>query len=230
MQTKIQRISLQSEIIKCIQNHIKENGLTSGDKLPSQGEMSESIGVSRTCLREAIKTLEAQGLLEVRNGKGVFVGPSYGSDVIQVSISFHKEKERLLDILEARKVLEEEIIKMAVYRITNEEIVELGKVTDILMEKYRKKEDKREEDKKFHYMIYNSCHNDVMVRIMHSVSDLLNEFWNNPLDIINAFEGGMPYHQKLYEAIANRDLKSALLANDEIIKDARRELESAKLI
>ena len=223
MQPKIQKISLQSEIIKCIQNHIKENELSSGDKLPSQGEMSEIIGVSRTCLREAIKTLEAQGVLEVRNGKGVDVGQNYGSDVIQISISFHKKKEYFLDTLEVRSILEREILKMVVHRITDEEIAQLGKMTDILMEKYRKKEDKAEEDKQFHYMIYSCCHNDVMIRIMHSIM----VFWNDPLDIVDAFEEGMPYHQKLYEAIANRDLKGALLANDEIIKDIRRDLEAA---
>lgn len=223
MQPKIQKISLQSEIIKCIQNHIKENDLSSGDKLPSQGEMSEIIGVSRTCLREAIKTLEAQGVLEVRNGKGVYVGRNYGSDVIQVSISFHKKKEYFLDTLEVRSILEREILKMVVHRITDEEIAQLGKMTDILMEKYRKKEDKAEEDKQFHDMIYSCCHNDVMIRIMHSIM----VFWNDPLDIVDAFEDGMPYHQKLYEAIANRDLKGALLANDEIIKDIRRDLEAA---
>lgn len=223
MQPKIQKISLQSEIIKCIQSHIRENDLSSGDKLPSQGEMSEIIGVSRTCLREAIKTLEAQGVLEVRNGKGVYVGPNYGSDVIQVSISFHKKKEYFLDTLEVRSILEREILKMVVHRITDEEIAQLGRMTDILMEKYRKKEDKAEEDKQFHNMIYSCCHNDVMVRIMHSIM----VFWNDPLDIVDAFEDGMPYHQKLYEAIANRDLKGALLANDEIIKDIRRDLEAA---
>ena len=96
MHRKIQRVSLQSEITKYIQDYIKEEGLIRGDKLPSQGEMVEIMGVSRTSLREAIKTLEAQGLLEVRNGKGVFVGSNYGNDFIQLSIGFHKEKERLL--------------------------------------------------------------------------------------------------------------------------------------
>ena len=66
MHRKIQRVSLQSEITKYIQDYIKEEGLIRGDKLPSQGEMVEIMGVSRTSLREAIKTLEAQGLLEVR--------------------------------------------------------------------------------------------------------------------------------------------------------------------
>lgn len=227
MHRKIQRVSLQSEITKYIQDYIKEEGLIRGDKLPSQGEMVEIMGVSRTSLREAIKTLEAQGLLEIRNGKGVFVGSNYGNDFIQLSIGFHKEKERLLEALEVRHVLEREIIKMVVRRITEAEISELGQITDILMDKFYKKEEKRNEDRNFHYKIYMCCHNSVMYQMMTTLSDLFDAFWNDPLDIENPFEEGMPYHLELYKAIKDRNLKRALNANEEIIKDIRRELENA---
>ena len=58
MNSKIQRTSLQSEIIRYIQNYIQENGLKPGDRLPSQEKLIEMMGVSRTSLREAMKTLD----------------------------------------------------------------------------------------------------------------------------------------------------------------------------
>ena len=70
---KIQRVPLQYEIISYIENYIEENNLKAGDRLPSQAELLEMMGVSRTALREAIKTLEAKNVLEVKNGKGVYV-------------------------------------------------------------------------------------------------------------------------------------------------------------
>ena len=63
MNSKIQRTSLQSEIIRYIQNYIQENGLKPGDRLPSQEKLIEMMGVSRTSLREAMKTLEARNVL-----------------------------------------------------------------------------------------------------------------------------------------------------------------------
>lgn len=107
MNSKIQRTSLQSEIIRYIQNYIQENGLKPGDRLPSQEKLIEMMGVSRTSLREAMKTLEARNVLEAKNGKGIYVGSQEVNDLLRL-IDFAKEKELLLDTLEVRKILERE--------------------------------------------------------------------------------------------------------------------------
>ena len=65
--------TLQSEIIRFIQNYIAQQGLKQGDKLPSQEQLIKMMGVSRTSLREAVKTLEAKGILQVLNGKGIYI-------------------------------------------------------------------------------------------------------------------------------------------------------------
>ena len=96
MNSKIQRTSLQSEIIRYIQNYIQENGLKPGDRLPSQEKLIEMMGVSRTSLREAMKTLEARNVLEAKNGKGIYVGSQEVNDLLRL-IDFAKEKELLLD-------------------------------------------------------------------------------------------------------------------------------------
>ena len=111
MNSKIQRTSLQSEIIRYIQNYIQENGLKPGDRLPSQEKLIEMMGVSRTSLREAMKTLEARNVLEAKNGKGIYVGRQEVNDLLRL-IDFAKEKELLLDTLEVRKILEREILRM----------------------------------------------------------------------------------------------------------------------
>ena len=113
MNSKIQRTSLQSEIIRYIQNYIQENGLKPGDRLPSQEKLIEMMGVSRTSLREAMKTLEARNVLEAKNGKGIYVGSQEVNDLLRL-IDFAKEKELLLDTLEVRKILEREILRMVI--------------------------------------------------------------------------------------------------------------------
>ena len=117
MNSKIQRTSLQSEIIRYIQNYIQENGLKPGDRLPSQEKLIEMMGVSRTSLREAMKTLEARNVLEAKNGKGIYVGSQEVNDLLRL-IDFAKEKELLLDTLEVRKILEREILRMVIHSAT----------------------------------------------------------------------------------------------------------------
>ena len=134
MNSKIQRTSLQSEIIRYIQNYIQENGLKPGDRLPSQEKLIEMMGVSRTSLREAMKTLEARNVLEAKNGKGIYVGSQEVNDLLRL-IDFAKEKELLLDTLEVRKILEREILRMVIHSATREELEELGAITRVLMAK-----------------------------------------------------------------------------------------------
>ena len=68
MADKIKRTPLQSEIIRYIQEYIEENRLEAGERLPSQGQLIQMMGVSRTSLREAMKTLEAREIIKVKNG------------------------------------------------------------------------------------------------------------------------------------------------------------------
>lgn len=230
MRAPIKKMSLQSEIIKYIQDYIKEENIGCGGKLPSQGELVEMMGVSRTSLREAIRVMEGQGLLEVRNGKGVYVGERYGQEGVQMTVSFHQEKEKLLEILEVRVALEKEILKMVVRRITDEEIEKLGELTEVLMNKAYANEFKAKEDWEFHQYIYSCCHNEVMFSVMDSVSAWMSKFWaGHPLEIENAFSKGDPYHLALYFAIRDRDYKKAWQANESILNDVREEIEHANI-
>lgn len=230
MRTQIKKISLQTEIVKYIERYIKEEGLKSGDRLPSQGELVEMMGVSRTSLREAIRSLEGQGLIHVKNGQGVFVGENFRPGNVQITLSFHQEKENYLETLEVRDVLEKEILKMVTERITDEEIEKLGVLTAELMRRFHAKLPKAKEDRDFHQMIYSCCHNSVMSTMMESVSSLLDKFWaGHPLGLEDPFEKGLPYHEELYLAIKERNYQKALRANAAIIEDSRQELMNAVL-
>jgi len=216
MRQGINRTPLQSEIIKFIQDYIQEENLKTGDKLPSQAELIKMMGVSRTSLREAIKTMEAKGVLETKNGKGVFV-KNDDRNLILSQLSFLEEKESLLEVIEARKILEREILKLTVKNITEHEIEELGKVLKVILDKYHREERQNVEDKQFHYMIYEYCHNRVLYKMMLSVRYLSDKLWEFPLDMKEPFTDTIPFHKDLYNAIKERNAKKALDINDQIL-------------
>ena len=176
MAKPIKRVSLQSEIIRYIQSYIEEHDLKEGDRLPSQGQFIEMMQVSRTALREAVKTLEAEGIVEVLNGKGIYVGNrSRGSNAIESLIGFTREREALIEALEARRAMETELIAMVVRNATDQEMAELGEITEVLMKKVRVGEPDTEEDKQFHEKIYQMCHNSVY----YAVLKVLDEYTIN---------------------------------------------------
>ena len=100
---------------------VAEKRLQPGDKLPNEVELSQELGVSRATLREAIRSLCAQGVLEVRRGKGTFVSPQveeiedFGFDRLK------GVKGRLRDLFELRAIFEPQAAALACRRATQEE-------------------------------------------------------------------------------------------------------------
>lgn len=218
MQKPIARVSLQSEIIKYVQEYIKENNLKPGDKLPSQGEFIEMMQVSRTALREAVKTLEAGNVIEVKNGKGLFVGESRRmQDTITTLLNLNKEKEQLLEMVEARRALETEVLDMVIHKATDEELQELGKIEKVLMDKYYAGLQQTKEDKQFHQRIYALCHNQIMYSLISILSERMEELWEFPLDMEDPFTESLPYHHTLYEAICERNAHKAKSINNKLL-------------
>lgn len=227
MANKIHRTSLQLEIIRYIQSYIEENDLKAGDKLPSQEKLLEMMGVSRTSLREAMKTLEARNVLKVCNGKGVYVNEKQDNAFLTL-IDFTKEKGNLLEALEIRRILEHEIIRMVIQRATNEELEELGEITGILMKKYLNGERHAMEDKKFHNMIYRLSHSEVMYQLILSIRHIMDQFWQYPLDMEDPFLASTPLHKTLYEAICERNVKKAQSINEQLLNIVFEEIKDQK--
>lgn len=214
----IKRVSLQTEIIKYIQDYIADNRLEPGDKLPSQGALMDMMQVSRTALREAVKTLEAKGVIEVQNGKGLYVGVEEKEQhTLESLLGVMHEKELLLEILEVRRFLEKEIVNMVVQKASDDELKELGGIVEQLMEKIRLGERQTEIDKAFHYKVYELCHNRVMYSVICSLSEYTDRLWEFPLDMKDPFEESMPYHEKLYQALCARDAKQAQKMNNKLL-------------
>lgn len=227
MSNKIKRTSLQSEIIRYIQDYIEESNLKTGDRLPSQEQLIEMMGVSRTSLREAIKTLEARDVVKVRNGKGIYVSAQQESTLLSL-INFTKEKERILDTLEVRKILEREILRMVIHKATDEELKELGEITSILMDKFHKGEQQTAEDKKFHYTIYRLSHNQVMYQLILSISNIMDQFWEFPLNMEDPFLESIPLHEALYMAICEKNVKKAQAINERLLDAIYRDIQNQK--
>lgn len=224
--TTIKRVPLQSEIIEFIKQYIDKNNLKSGDRIPSQAELVELLGVSRSSIREAIKTLEAKNALEVVNGKGVYVKDG-SSNTISAQIEFGKEQESILELLEVRRVLEKEIIRLVIQNASEEELDEIDKILKVLMAKYRRSEKQNMEDKKFHIAIYNCCHNKIMNQLIHSINELLNKLWNFPLGMKDPFTDTIPLHEELFINIRKRNIKKAQSINDKITSMIYKAVKSA---
>jgi GntR family transcriptional repressor for pyruvate dehydrogenase complex len=179
-------ITKTSDLIeRKIRQAISEGKLKPGDRLPTEKKMAEQFGVSLVTLREALRSLEIFRLIEKKKGQGggVFVS-KIDNEAMKSSLGHFLSFKNLSPrhLYEVRKIIEPPAIKLAVEKVTPEEIDRLEENVSCCEEKLRKlgdlisEEDFFELDSKnndFHRMIAETTHNPILTLTLDYVFDFL---------------------------------------------------------
>jgi GntR family transcriptional regulator, transcriptional repressor for pyruvate dehydrogenase complex len=114
------------EIVKHLREMITVDGLKSGDKLPSERELSERLNVGRSSVREALRALELLGIIETRRGEGTFIRDFRGHQLVQLLSTFILQDDKAKrDVLETKNFIEMDCLRLALHRIENKSIKDL---------------------------------------------------------------------------------------------------------
>jgi len=209
----IERKVLHEQIVNEIKEYIFRNNLKPGDKVLNQREFCEMLGVSNASLREALRTLIAVDIIEVKNGKGIFV-KQRNSIKIQTEISTENERESLLNLTELRRALEGAAVKMAAVRANQEDIDEMERNINAIRVKALRGECQPVEDKAFHYAIYAASKNPILIGIIENLNNAFDVIWQNPLGMEKAVNKEADLHVKLFEQIkAKNPVKAEKIFN-----------------
>lgn len=141
-----------------------------GEKLPNELELSQELGVSRTTLREAIRSLVTQGVLEVRRGKGTFVSEQVGEIEDFGFGGLERVKGQLRDLFELRSIFEPQAAKLACLRATEEELSDILEKGAAVEDRIRAGQDRVEADGAFHAAIVRATHNAFMMRLLPMIN------------------------------------------------------------
>lgn len=145
------------EIANELSAYIAEKAFVIGDKLPAERELAEQFGVSRALLREALIMLEIQGIVEVRQGSGVYLQAD-GEPLHQ-----HAEDDiGPFELLQARQVLESSIAEVAALTVTKRDIDDLQKILEQHTLKNQGKAVNEAADEQFHLRIAEATQNRVL--------------------------------------------------------------------
>ncbi|MDF2903797.1 MAG: GntR protein [Bacillus sp. (in: firmicutes)] len=210
--------SLSENVAENLKNMILiEKKYKPNEKLPNERALAEQMGVSRPCVREAIKFLVASGVLTIRRGVGTFVSdnPEVHPDPFGFN-QIENQKKLLSDWYNVRMILEGEAMKMVVENASDEEIEEIRRFAE--EEKQMIIEDNKAfvaADQKFHKALAYATHNDIMIKILPSLHEWMyfgiisNNYEYLAPDLkVNAFEN----HDKILKFIMMRDGEGAKLA------------------
>jgi GntR family transcriptional repressor for pyruvate dehydrogenase complex len=165
---------IYAEIVEQLKNMMSDGELKPGNKLPSERDMAESLGVSRASVREALTALEAMGILDMRPGEGTFVKQSSSSGTFEpLALVLAVERNPGEQMMEVRRVLETESAALAAKRLNDKTLQKIKKSLEEM-----KAADNVEQavacDLKFHFSIAEATQNTILLRIMNTVADLMH--------------------------------------------------------
>ncbi len=208
----IPRTNLTQEIVQRLVNLIAQEGLRSGDKLPSERELMTRFSIGRSSLREALKILSAIGLVEVSVGEGMFVGRGDLSLIARpLTLGLMMGESSRNELIETRRVLEVALAGFAAERASAPEIAIIGQRLKTMQSNQAKPERYSQADLEFHLAIAQSAHNQVLFNLLHTLRHILGALITTTVMDYDANHMPQSYkvHVPIYDAIRRRDAQAA---------------------
>ena len=206
----LQSTNLTQTIQKKLLQYIRARGLKSGDKLPSESRLVTSLNVSRVTVREALKSMEALGIIRARAGSGWFVHEAtYPPQLQALGLRLEHDAETLASLMEVRVRLEASYIGDVIAGLTMADLGALDATISEMEEHAARGEQFDEQDQRFHELLFAGLHNSVF-------KELSNLFWRYHKDIgLLSWEGEnyIPDHLR-DEAAIHRRILNAVHAGD----------------
>jgi GntR family transcriptional regulator, transcriptional repressor for pyruvate dehydrogenase complex len=197
--------------------------LQPGDKLPSERDLAEILAVSRSSIRDAIRSLELMGMVEPRQGAGTIVREISSDSLVNPLANARKRKEEMVgELLDFRKMLEPPLAARAALRVSPAEIVEMQEILDRQEEKLSRGESTIAEDTEFHYAIALASGNSVVRKVLDTLMDLLRDSRERSLQVDGRPKKSLAGHRRILAAIKRRDAKAAKAAMRRHIDDVEK--------
>ncbi|HEY3399307.1 MAG TPA: FadR/GntR family transcriptional regulator [Geothrix sp.] len=215
--TPIKTKRLYEEIVEQIKQLITDGKLKPGDKLLAERDLAERFQVSRASVREAIRTLEMLGIIDIRPGEGTFVRSTETDDIIRpLAMFLAVERNSLLDMFEMRRIFETANAGLAAERATLEELDQIGFMLTSMQERLNVQDSEKGEeyDAAFHYAVAEATHNSLLTKLFKTVSEEFakaNSVARRQLyhDNVENAQKIIDQHSEIFAAIRSRSPQAA---------------------
>lgn len=221
--------SVVDDIVNQIETLILNGILRDGGRLPSERDLAEQMGVSRPKVREALKQLEDNDLIQVRHGEGTFVAPLVGSAMSPALIALYsRHQDAFISYLEFRTAQENFAAGLAAQRATKSDKEILARHMELLEEAHEANDSvaSQNADIGFHSAIIDASHNSLLVHTMSSIYALTrqNLFYNR--SFLRSIDGTgdqlQAQHREIFDAILVGDPRRAAAAATNHIEFVKR--------
>ena len=215
----IHKTRLYQEITEQIQMLIEGGQLKHGDQLPPERRLAEIFQVSRHSVREAIRTLEEKNVLKSRMGSGTYIIMEDEPMIVDfLAQAIHKEKNKLAEIFQFRRMIEPQIAALAAQQVSESDVSEL---LDLLERQKRTGTDFRtaiELDQAFHLTLARAAKNGILLKVVERLNDILSESRVQISQAQGRLKRSVAGHARIIQAVAGGDSEKAAKAMEEHLK------------
>jgi GntR family transcriptional repressor for pyruvate dehydrogenase complex len=209
---EFKRDPLYEKIALHIEQLVSSGKLQTGDKLPSERELAEGLGVGRGVVREAVKLLAERGLVTISPGRGTFVSetdPKLRSE--QVGRIFKMGDHSYNDLHEVRKILEVEIAELAAQRATPKDIEKMKQALEEMDARLSPASQAEfiKADATFHAALAEATHNPVFPLLIDVLMGLLEEARFLMSELSEVPPRSQNYHKLIFDSVSRGDAAAA---------------------
>ena len=222
---KILKQSVSDQVFSQLKENVVKGRWRPGDKIPSENQLVSLFGVSRASIRMAMQRMITLGLAESKAGDGTYVKEFNPAFFINELAPFALKPEDQLEIMEFRKALETEALKLAAQRATDEDLRELEKIHLRARKAFKNLDHKTyfKEDLQFHMQIFKMSKNSIFVTTVQTLADILfphffvvarDFFETSPVPSDEA-----DLHTAILKALKHRDQDACVRAYTKLTED-----------
>src|SRR5579871_1616824 len=225
MYKAIRTARLYEQIVQQIEVSILSGELKPGNQLPSERDLAQQFGVSRTAVREAVKALREKGLVEAYTGRGTFV-TNGTSQAIRQSLGLMMkigQADGAAHLVEVREILEPEIAALAAERAEEQHLSMMREAVSIMDRERRDSDAFIEADLDFHLALAEGADNPVILSLIDSIVGLLREQRMRTFFVEGGPDRGQFHHKRILAAVEKSDPAAARAAMKAHLEQVRQD-------
>lgn len=216
-----------AQVLEALSEMIRKGGLKIGDRLPPEITLAERLGVGRSTIREALNRWEGLGVIRRKRGAGTYLTANVQTSNSLVPTMVRLEGEALLRLMQVRRALETEVVRMAARNATEGQRTDIAEKCDQLLWIVEARQPWRKADAAFHGAIYDASGNPMFGQILLRLEEALERSEESPFGSPEFGRKSFAMHRDLSDAIVKNDPDMAVTAIYKImdsVEDEIREL------
>jgi GntR family transcriptional regulator, transcriptional repressor for pyruvate dehydrogenase complex len=219
----IQRSPLYEQVVARLRDFIDLEELRPGDRLMSERDLAERLGVSRTSVRQALTVLRVQGLVEIRHGDGVYLVTPPGDMIPSLALEVANSEVDHPMIWEVREGIEVQSARLAARRRTDEDLAGMAAALAGMDASISHGGDGILGDRHFHRAVAQAAHNELLAQLHDQLRDLIDRTSEASLTRPGRPPVSLEEHREIFEAVERGDEDDAVeLMRVHIMESGRR--------